>query len=89
MSKLQFARLAGSYILGTSVGFTVRSVIANNVQPETVQEHLKVTIGSLAIGLVVAEKANDAVVRQIKAAQEVWTAAQEERKKQSAEPVQS
>ena len=80
MSKLQLANLVGSYILGTSVGFTVRTVIANNAQPETLQESLKLTVGSIAVGLVVAEAAQNTIGRQIDAGKRIWADVQEAKK---------
>ena len=81
MTKLQIAHVVASYVLGTSVGFTVRSVINSNVQPETLGEQAKITIGSIAIALVVAEKAKDSIENTVEAGKTVWAAVQEEKKK--------
>lgn len=58
MSKLDMIKLGSRLIVGISTSFTVKSVIANNLQdPESTAEACKMAIGTVMVGALVAEAA--------------------------------
>lgn len=54
MTKLGIAKLVINYAVGTSTTYVVGSIITNNIDPETTQEKIEMTIGAVAIGSLVA-----------------------------------
>lgn len=71
-STLGIAKLAVSYVVGTSVSHTVKEVISNNVQPETTAEVAKVIVGRLVIGTMAAAAATGYVTKNIDETVESW-----------------
>lgn len=60
MSKLDIAKLAARTIVGISTSFTVKQVIANNLnEPESSFEAFKMGCGCVMVGALVAEQARD------------------------------
>lgn len=60
MSKLDLAKLAARTIVGISTSFTVKQVIANNLnEPESAYEAFKMGCGCVMVGAVVAESARE------------------------------
>lgn len=61
MSKLGIAKLVINYTVGASAGFCVSSVIANSIEPENTEEKIKVVVGSMVIGSMVAQQSRQYV----------------------------
>lgn len=57
MNKLELVKAATKFVVGTSVSFCAANVIRNNVTPTNVLQSAEVVVGSIAIGVMVAEQA--------------------------------
>lgn len=84
MSKLGIARLVINYAVASSAAYCTQSVITNIVEPETTEEKIKVVVGSVVIGSMVAQQARQYVDGGIVRVAEVW-----ENRKQAEQPVES
>lgn len=57
MTKLEMTKRAAKIVVGTSVSFTIANVLRNNVSPAKPSQTAQVWIGSIVVGVMVAEKA--------------------------------
>lgn len=87
MSKLGIAKLVISYAVGSSTAFTVRNVIANNVAPETTQEQMKLVLGSVVVGSMVAAQARTYVDNTVEMIDQFWQEHQAKKQDAVAEEV--
>lgn len=84
-SYLGIAKLALSYVVGTSVSHTVKEVISHNVNPETTAEVAKVVVGRFVIGTMSASVATSYVDRNVNDAIESWKKFQEKKTEEKPE----
>lgn len=54
-SKTDYVVTAVQWIVGASTSFTVRRALVNNVDPKNKREELELTVGSVAVGMMVGE----------------------------------
>ena len=65
MSKIELAKKAATFVVGGSVSFTVANALRNNTNPTNTVQKLEVAVGSVAVGMMVAKKAEAFTEAQI------------------------
>lgn len=55
MPKLHYIKLAANFVIGASVSKVVKDIISFNTEAESPIEQIEITVGSLAIGMMVAD----------------------------------
>lgn len=72
MTKLGFAKLAINVAAGMGVSKVVNDVISNNTNIDSTEDQIKVAIGSVVIGSMIAEKASEHVNAKVDAIAGIW-----------------
>jgi hypothetical protein len=72
MSKLGIAKLVVNYAVGSSAAYCVSNVISNATDPQTTEEKIQLTVGSIVIGSMVANQARAHVNNGIDQIVDVW-----------------
>lgn len=72
MSKLAFVKLAADVVTGVGVSKIVHDIISNNVTIISNGDRIKVAVGSMVIGSMIAEAASSHVHAKIDKAAEFW-----------------
>lgn len=58
MTRLEIAKSAAKFIVGSGTATIVHAIIKNNVQPANLTQQVTVTAGSIALGAMVADLAS-------------------------------
>lgn len=80
MSKLAFVKLAADVVTGVGVSKIVHDIISNNVTIISNGDRIKVAVGSMVIGSMIAEAASSHVHAKIDKAAEFWQNRKADRK---------
>jgi hypothetical protein len=72
MSKLAIAKLVINVATGMGVSKITNDIITNNTTVETTEDQIKVAIGSIVIGSMVAERASEHVNTKVDKIVEMW-----------------
>ena len=73
MTKLAVAKLVINVAAGMGVSKVVNDVISNNTNIESTEDQIKVAIGSVVIGSMIAERASEHVNAKVDAIHAIWT----------------
>jgi hypothetical protein len=73
MTKLGIVKLVINVAVGIGVSKVTNDVISNNVNVESTEDQIKVAIGSVVIGSMIAERASDHVNAKIDTITKIWT----------------
>jgi hypothetical protein len=73
MTKLDFVKLVINVAAGIGVSKVTNDVISNNVNVDSTGDQIKVAIGSVVIGSMIAEAASDHVNARIDQVARIWT----------------
>lgn len=58
MNKLEIAKAAAKFVVGSGSATIINAIIKNNVQPDNLYQQVTVTAGSIALGAMVADLAS-------------------------------
>jgi len=72
MTKLGIVKLVVNIVVATGVSKVTNDVISNNVDIESTEDQIKVAIGSVIIGSMIAEAASTHVNGKIDSIANVW-----------------
>lgn len=72
MSKLSIAKTVINVIVGSSAAYCTSAVIESAVEPESTEEKVKLAVGSIVIGSMVASQAKQHVDNGIDSVVEIW-----------------
>jgi uncharacterized membrane protein YeaQ/YmgE (transglycosylase-associated protein family) len=73
MTKLEITKLAVTIVVGSSAGKVAKDIIKNNLaDPEGLENKIKIGIGSVVIGMMVAEAASSHVNDKIDWLAKFW-----------------
>lgn len=72
MSKLSIAKLAINLITGAGISKIVNDIITTNTIIETTEDTVKVAVGSIVLGSMIADHASDHVNAKIDWVAEMW-----------------
>lgn len=67
MTKTDVAKMTAKFIVGASASFVASNVIRNNTTPSTPVQEAEVVVGSLVVGAMVGEAAEDWTDKKIDA----------------------
>lgn len=67
MTKRDITKTIAKFVVGTSVGYTVSSAIANNAPANNTLQKTEVVVGSYVVGAMVAESTEDWTYRKVDA----------------------
>lgn len=72
MEKLRIAKLVINFTVGSSASYCVRNVICAAAEPESIEDTIKLTVGSIAIGSLVAKHTSEHVDQVVDSTVEAW-----------------
>lgn len=72
MTKLEIAKSATTFIVGTGASKIIASIIKNNTSPENLTDKVTMTAGTIVLGMMVADITRKYTDAQIDAAADWW-----------------